>query len=89
MLVWAVHNGGYDDDTWYWGALAVLALLVTAVVIDRGAARLRLTRVSAGALAAFALYVRLVVPVDHLGRNRRATRSRAATAPCSTCWCSP
>ena len=24
MLVWAVHDGGYDADTWYWGALVVL-----------------------------------------------------------------
>jgi O-Antigen ligase len=51
-----VHNGGYDNDTWYWGALAVLVLLVTSVVALRPS-RLRLTRVRAGALAAFTLYV--------------------------------
>jgi hypothetical protein len=56
FLVWAVHNGGYDNDTWYWGALVVLVLLVTSVVA-LGPAQLRLTRVSAGALAAFTLYV--------------------------------
>src|ERR1700689_285699 len=56
FLVWAIHNGGYDNDTWYWGALAVLVLLVASVVA-LGFSRLRLTRVSALALAAFTLYV--------------------------------
>lgn len=28
MLLWAVHNGGFDADTWYWGALVLLATLV-------------------------------------------------------------
>jgi hypothetical protein len=51
-----VHNGGYDNDTWYWGALAVLVLLVVSVVA-LGPSRLRLTRVSAIALTAFTLYV--------------------------------
>ena len=51
-----MHNGGYDNDTWYWGALVVLVLLVTSVVA-LGPSQLRLTRVSAGALAAFTLYV--------------------------------
>ena len=56
MLVWAVHNGGYDADTWYWGALVMLALLA-AVVIARGLRSIRLSRPALVALAAFALYV--------------------------------
>jgi O-Antigen ligase/Tetratricopeptide repeat len=55
MLVWAVHNGGFDEDTWYWGALTVLALF-TAIVIARGAAT-RISRAGIIALGAFALYV--------------------------------
>ena len=27
MLLWAAHDGGYDADTWHWGALVVLALV--------------------------------------------------------------
>ncbi len=56
MLVWAVHDGGYDSDTWYWGALVVLGLLA-AVVIARGWRAIRLSRPARVALAAFALYV--------------------------------
>ena len=55
MLVWAVHNGGFDEDTWYWGALTVLALF-TAIVIARGGAT-RISRAGVVALGAFALYV--------------------------------
>ena len=56
MLVWAVHDGGYDEDTWYWGALTVLGLL-TAVVIARGIAETRVSRTGLVALGAFGLYV--------------------------------
>lgn len=56
LLVWAVHDGGYDSDTWYWGALVMLGLL-TAVVISRGARWTRLSRASRIALLALALYV--------------------------------
>jgi hypothetical protein len=56
MLVWAVHNGGYDADTWYWGALVLLALLAS-VVIARGLRSIHLSRPAVVALAAFALYV--------------------------------
>jgi len=56
LLVWAVHDGGYDSDTWYWGALVMLGLL-TAVVISRGARWARLPRAGRIALLAFALYV--------------------------------
>lgn len=56
MLVWAVHDGGYDADTWYWGALVALALL-TGVVIGRGHRRIRVSRAGRVALVAFALYV--------------------------------
>ncbi len=56
MLVWAVHDGGYDEDTWYWGALTLLALLTT-IVIARGVAATRVSRAGLIALGAFALYV--------------------------------
>ena len=56
MLTWAVHDGGYDEDTWYWGALVMLALLAS-VVIAPGPRAIRLSRAGAVALAAFALYV--------------------------------
>jgi O-Antigen ligase len=56
MLVWAVHDGGYDADTWYWGALVILALL-TAVVIGRGLRTVAISRPARVALIAFAVYV--------------------------------
>ena len=56
MLVWAVHDGGYDEDTWYWGALVLLALL-TGIVVARGVAAVRISRAGLVALVAFALYV--------------------------------
>lgn len=56
MLVWAVHDGGYDADTWYWGALVMVALL-TAVLIGRGLRSVRISRAGQVALVAFALYV--------------------------------
>ena len=56
MLVWAVHDGGYDADTWYWGALVMLTLLTT-IVIARGPRAIRVSRAAALALVAFALYV--------------------------------
>jgi len=56
MLVWAVHDGGYDADTWYWGALATLATLA-AVLIALGAERLRRSRLTIAAATLFALYV--------------------------------
>jgi tetratricopeptide (TPR) repeat protein len=56
MIVWAIHDGGYDADTWYWGALLALATL--AVVVVAGAARAeRLPRSALFALGFFALYV--------------------------------
>ncbi|HET6870940.1 MAG TPA: O-antigen ligase family protein [Solirubrobacteraceae bacterium] len=56
MLVWAIHDGGYDADTWYWGALVVLGLLA-AVVVVRGWQAIQLSRAAKVALGAFALYV--------------------------------
>ncbi len=56
MVLWAEHDGGYDADTWYWGALVLLAL-VTAVVLGRGVSRATVSRRSGYALAAFGLYV--------------------------------
>jgi hypothetical protein len=56
MLVWAVHDGGYDAETWYWGALAALAL-VTVAVVTVGPRWERIPRPGRIALVAFALYV--------------------------------
>jgi tetratricopeptide (TPR) repeat protein len=56
MLVWAVHDGGYDEDTWYWGALVMLALF-SAIVIARGIRARAISRPGRIALAAFGLYV--------------------------------
>ncbi|MDQ2760824.1 MAG: O-antigen ligase family protein [Actinomycetota bacterium] len=54
MILWAAHDGGYNTDTWYWGALVLLAALA-AVVIGVGFGRT--SRAGRIALAAFALYV--------------------------------
>ena len=75
MLIWAVHDGGYDEDTWYWGALVMLALL-TAVVIARGIARdARLARRPGRARRVRAVRG-LVVSVDQLGRVARGRAHR-------------
>lgn len=54
MLVWAVHDGGYDADTWYWGALVALGLLAATVTAGPPAS---LGPARTVALAAFAAYV--------------------------------
>ena len=56
MLVWAEHDGGYNADTWYWGALLMLVLL-SATVAALGRERLRLPRTATVALGALGLYV--------------------------------
>jgi O-Antigen ligase len=56
MIVWAIHNGGYDADTWYWGALLALATLAVVVVAGVGRAT-RLPRAAFIAVGFFALYV--------------------------------
>lgn len=55
-LVWAEHDGGYNADTWYWGAL-VLVGLFAVVAMAFGFGRLRSDRLATVALAAFAMYV--------------------------------
>jgi hypothetical protein len=55
MLVWAVANGGYDDATWYWGALVLLGIVGAVAWSRRGS--LSLARPAKVALIAFALYV--------------------------------
>jgi len=55
MLVWAVHDGGFDDDTWYWGALLTLSLL--ALVVGSGLGVWGRSRAMSAAVALFALYV--------------------------------
>jgi O-Antigen ligase len=56
MLLWAAHEGGYNTDTWYWGALALLAI-VAATLIALGPRRPPLRRASIVALAAFGCYL--------------------------------
>ena len=55
MLLWAEHDGGYDADTWYWGALLTLALLVVTVV-GLGSRRAALSRPAGLVLLALAAY---------------------------------
>ncbi len=56
MVLWGWHNGGYDADTWYWGALVTLAIL-TAVLVLQPRARVRLPRAALIALIALAAYL--------------------------------
>jgi hypothetical protein len=55
-LAWAADDGGYDPETWYWGALVVLALLA-AVVIGLWGRRPRHSRALTAALILFGCYV--------------------------------
>jgi hypothetical protein len=55
MVLWAVHDGGYDRDTWYWGALVFLTLLA-ATVIARGLRPALPSTAARVALIALALY---------------------------------
>jgi hypothetical protein len=55
FVLWAEHDGGYDNDTWYWGALLSLALLAGTVVGIRRLARL--SGLAQLALVLFGLYV--------------------------------
>jgi O-Antigen ligase len=56
MILWSAHDGGFDADTWYWGALVMLGLLAISIGA-RGIAATRLDRPLKLALLAFALYV--------------------------------
>jgi O-antigen ligase/polysaccharide polymerase Wzy-like membrane protein len=56
LILWAAHDGGYDEDTWYWGALILLALVAMVVGGLFGPLR-RLGRATKIALGAFTLYV--------------------------------
>jgi hypothetical protein len=56
MIMWAWHNGGYDADTWYWGALVTLAIL-TAVLVLQPRSRARLSRAALVALIALSAYL--------------------------------
>jgi hypothetical protein len=56
LILWAAHDGGYDEDTWYWGALILLALVAMVVGGVFGPLR-RLGTATKVALGAFTLYV--------------------------------
>ncbi|MEA2147056.1 MAG: hypothetical protein QOG59_2643, partial [Solirubrobacteraceae bacterium] len=53
MIVWAGHDGGYDLDTWYWGALALLAVSVTVGWATRSEPLRASVRWSLGLLSAY------------------------------------
>jgi hypothetical protein len=53
-VLWAAHDGGYDADTWYWGALVMLAMLV--VVVGAAATRRPIGRARTVALAGLSAY---------------------------------
>jgi flagellin-like protein len=55
FVLWAEHDGGYDNDTWYWGALVTLALLAATLI--EGAGRIHLTRAAKVSVGLFSLYV--------------------------------
>jgi hypothetical protein len=56
IILWSAHDGGFDADTWYWGALIMLAILAATVMGAFGPPR-RPSRATTVALAAFSLYV--------------------------------
>lgn len=56
MILWSAHDGGFDEDTWYWGALVMLALLAVSIGAG-GIDAARLPRSMRLALVAFALYI--------------------------------
>lgn len=56
MLVWAVHDGGFDDDTWYWGALVSVALLALVLTLRRRWPH-SASRARTAACVCFALYI--------------------------------
>jgi hypothetical protein len=56
LILWTAHDGGYDEDTWYWGALALLALLAMVLGGLFGPLR-RIGTATKVALGAFVFYV--------------------------------
>jgi O-Antigen ligase len=56
LILWTAHDGGYDEDTWYWGALTLLALLAMVLGGLFGPLR-RLGTATKVALGAFSVYV--------------------------------
>lgn len=83
MLVWAAHGGGYNADTWYWGALLVAGLFAVTL-FALGERRRRLSRANIFALGAFGAYS----ASSYLSIAWAQTpdgRSRAATGRCCIC----
>jgi hypothetical protein len=56
MILWAAHDGGYDADTWYWGALVTLSLVAVMLAASPGRVA-GLSRPAKLSLLIFALYV--------------------------------
>ena len=53
MVTWAAKNGGYDNTTWYWGALVLLGVLGCVTILRFRRPLARPTLVALGALAAY------------------------------------
>jgi hypothetical protein len=53
-VLWAAHDGGFDQDTWYWGALLLLAVLAAGAIGT--ATTWRPSRLTRLAILGFALY---------------------------------
>ena len=77
MVVWAAHDGGYDADTWYWGALALLAVSATVGWATRPAPLSTPMRWALGLLGVYVLFSYMSIawagsPGDALNGSDRA-----------------
>jgi hypothetical protein len=55
IVIWSEHDGGFDQDTWYWGALVLLVVLAAAMLGVFGRLR-RPSRPILVALGGFVVY---------------------------------
>jgi hypothetical protein len=55
IVLWSEHDGGFDEDTWYWGALALLVIVAAGLLGAFGRVR-ALSRPVKIALAGFVVY---------------------------------
>lgn len=53
MLTWAAKNGGYDNTTWYWGALTLLGVFGCVTILRYRRPLSRPTLVALGALSTY------------------------------------
>ena len=94
MILWAAHDGGYDQDTWYWGALVVLgSLAAIGMTLPRSWTRLDgAQKVAILSFAAYAAWSYLSItwassPGDALaGSNRTLLYLLVFTVFALTVW---